>query len=488
MSLQMVDNETTEVIKPQPGPQEQFLATSADIAIYGGAAGGGKTYGLLLEPLRHLDNSEFDGVIFRRTTKQVRNQGGLWDTSMKLYPKFGAQPSGLDWKFPSRMGIGFAHLEHESDILSWQGAQVPFIGFDELTHFTESQFWYLISRNRSTSGVPGYVRATTNPDPDSWVAEFIEWWIDQDPDSETYGLAIPERSGVLRWFIRVNDKIIWADTRQELIDEYQVDDSEENQILPKSVTFIPSKLSDNKILMKADPSYKANLLAMDRVTRARLLDGNWKVKPAAGMYFKRTQFEIVEAAPANCRAIRYWDRASSEVTEHNPDPDWTVGLKLLKDDKNIYYVADVVRLRGTPLKVERAVKNTAIQDGISVTVYGEQDPGSAGVADAGNFTRLLSGFVVKINRPSTDKVKRAEPVSAQVEAENVKLIRGAWNKDFLSELENFPDGSHDDQVDALSGAFNMFNATKVGTFGNKQNKKPPPKPFAGSIARIKRST
>jgi predicted phage terminase large subunit-like protein len=140
-------------------------------------------------------------------------------------------------------------------------------------------------------------------------------------------------------------------------------------------------------------------------------------------------------------------------------------------------------LRGTPLKIETAVKNTAIQDGHDVTIYGEQDPGSAGVADAGNFTRLLSGYVVKINRPSTDKVKRAEPVSAQVEAGNVKLVRGPWNKDFLSEADNFPDGSHDDQIDALSGAFNMFNETRVGTFGGSKEKKAPPKPFAGSIAR-----
>src|SRR5690554_534113 len=71
---------------PQAGPQEQFLKSKADIAIYGGAAGGGKTWALLLEPLSHIANPGFGGVIFRRTTVQVRNEGGLWDESARMYP------------------------------------------------------------------------------------------------------------------------------------------------------------------------------------------------------------------------------------------------------------------------------------------------------------------------------------------------------------------------------------------------------------------
>ena len=80
-------------IAPQKGPQEKFLSTSADIAIYGGAAGGGKSWGLLLEPLRHVTkNKEFSSVFFRRNTTQVRNPGGLWDESAKLYPMAYGQP------------------------------------------------------------------------------------------------------------------------------------------------------------------------------------------------------------------------------------------------------------------------------------------------------------------------------------------------------------------------------------------------------------
>jgi len=135
------------------------------------------------------------GAVFRRSTVQVRNEGGLWDESEKLYPAIGASPKEhvLQWSFPSGASVSFAHLEHDKTVLNWQGSQIPLICFDELTHFSAKQFWYMVSRNRSMSGVRPYIRATCNPDADSWVVEFISWWIDQDT-----GLPIPERAGVLR--------------------------------------------------------------------------------------------------------------------------------------------------------------------------------------------------------------------------------------------------------------------------------------------------
>lgn len=198
----------------QTGPQTDFLATPADIAIYGGAAGGGKSWALLCEGLRHRANRDFSAVIFRRNAVQVRNPGGLWDEAMRLYPLFQASPRQqlLDWRFPSGARVKFSHLERESDMLTWQGAQIPLICFDELTHFSRAQFFYLLSRNRSTCGVAPYIRATCNPDADSWVAEFISWWIDEDS-----GLAIPARSSALRWMIRLGDSLVWADSREALI-------------------------------------------------------------------------------------------------------------------------------------------------------------------------------------------------------------------------------------------------------------------------------
>lgn len=196
------------------------------------------------------------------------------------------------------MKIKFAHLEHERTIYDWQGSQIAAILFDELCHFSSNQFFYMLSRLRSTSGVPGYVRATCNPDADSWVRGFIDWWIDDE------GYPIPERSGKLRWYIRRDEDLFWADTRQELLDRYGADE------LPKSVTFIPSKLQDNAILMEKDPSYLANLKSLSRVERMRLLGGNWNVKESAGSFFQKEWFPIIDFIPGGwIAAVRFWDRA-----------------------------------------------------------------------------------------------------------------------------------------------------------------------------------
>jgi len=439
---------TTE-FRPQAGPQEDFLCSSADIVIYGGAAGGGKTYGLLFEGLRNVRVPGFSSVIFRRESTQVRNPGGLWDTSMIMYPYAGGIPSNsaLEWKFKPDSIVKFAHMEHEKNRFSWQGSQICMIGFDELTHFTWSQFVYMLSRNRSTCGIKPYIRATTNPDPDSWVRKFIDWWI----DAET-GYAIPERSGVVRWFVVVNDETYWASRRGALIEQFP--DS-----IPKSVTFINSTVYDNKILLDKDPGYIANLKAMPKYEREQLLMGNWNIRPEAGMFFQRTYFEMVKAIPRGTQAIRYWDRAATKETGSN-DPDWTVGLKLEKDQNGVFYISDIVRLRESPLGVLNAIKNTAIQDGFSVKIGIEQDPGQAGVSEADYLVRQLSGFPVYTNKVSKDKVTRALPVSSQCEANNVKMLTARWNEDFFREAENFPEGAHDDQIDALSGAFNMIAEQK----------------------------
>lgn len=438
-------------ISAQQGPQTQFLSTDADIAIYGGAAGGGKTFALLLEPIRHHGNSEFGCVVFRRNSTQVRNTGGLWSESEKIYPLLGAHPreAALSWEFPSGMTLRFSHLEYDKTVLDWQGAQIALMGFDELTHFTEKQFFYMLSRNRSTSGVKPYIRATTNPDPDSWVIKFIDWWIDKD------GFAIPERSGAVRYFVRMNDSLMWFDSKEQVHEKL----GNGPEIQPKSVTFIAAKLEDNKILMDKNPEYLANLLALNKVDRMRLKDGNWKIRGNAGMFFQRDWFKVVDFVPEGwIGMVRYWDRAATVVTPDSPDPDWTRGLKMYKYPNGNYVVVDLKGTRDTPMKVEQMIVNTASQDSNQCPVAIEQDPGSSGVADKDNYVRLLSGYQIIVNKPSVDKVTRAKPVSAQSEHNNIMILRAPWNEDFFTELENFSedDVGHDDIVDVFSGAFNYL--------------------------------
>lgn len=453
-------------IRPQPGPQTAFLECDADVVFYGGSAGGGKTYALLINPLYHKDNSKFGCVTFRRTTKQVRSEGGLWDTAVDLYSSIGAKPNGSEMYFnwPSGCKFSFAHMEHEKNRLDWQGAQVPLIQFDELTHFTWKQFTYMLSRNRSMSGVKGQIRATLNPDSDHWARAFIDWWIGED------GFAIEDRSGVIKWFVVRGDDVVWGDTSEELVEQFP--DS-----LPKSFTFIRSKLSDNKILMESDPGYLANLQALSRVDRGQLLDGNWNIRASAGMYFQRSDFEIVDAPPPVEQWVRAWDQAATKKHDSASkktsadDPDWTVGVKMGKTRDFRWVIEHVERFRENPKKVDQKIQNLASVDGKSVSIRLAQDPGQAGKSQARAQIGMLAGFTAHSKPVTGDKETRAKPLSSQAEAGNVLLVRGPWNEVFLRELENFPDGAHDDQVDAAADAFDELSrpsaAAIVGTYANQ---------------------
>ena len=425
------------LIKPQPR-QELFLQSPADICVYGGGSGGGKSFSLLLEPLYHKDNPNFSAVFFRRTSPQITLPGGLWDQSTKIYPQTGAVPTvgNLRWKFPSGATVRFSHLQHDKNIFDFQGSELPLIIFDELTHFSADQFWYLLSRNRSMCGVKPYVRASCNPDADSWVAELLAWWIDQDT-----GLPINDRAGKLRWFVRINDRLEWSDSKKELSEKYPA-------IPAKSLSFIPAKLSDNAALMAADPGYLANLLALPMVERERLLGGNWKVRPAAGLIFNRAWFPIVDASPRTARRIRAWDKASTPGAG-----DWTAGVRLALSDDGIYWVEDVVRGQWSAADRNRIIQQTAQMDGPEVSIWLEQEGGSGGKESAEISVRDLAGFAVHTERVTGDKVTRARPFSAQAEAGNVRVVRGEWNGPYLDELHGFPERKNDDQVDASSLGF-----------------------------------
>lgn len=462
------------IVRPHEGPQTTFLSTPADIAIYGGAAGGGKTLGLLLEGLRHVEVDGFAGMFFRRTTVQVRNPGGLWDESQKIYPARGGRQikQVLEWRFETegpdgktaRSVLKMGHLEHEKTVLDHGGAQYAFIGFDELTLFTRAQFFFMLSRNRSTCGVRPYIRATCNPDADSWVAEFIAWWIDQ-----TTGLPIPERAGKVRWFVRIGDEIKWGDSPAELTERFGTG-AEGYDLIPKSVTFIPARVTDNPTLLRADPLYMANLMALPIVERERLLGGNWKIRPSAGLYFKREWCPEIDRhdVPKDVLWRRGWDLAATPKTQGN-DPDWTSGTLLGRDPRGRYYLAHNVRDRLGPAGVEKLLLDTAQRDGRHCEISVPQDPGQAGKFQVQYLTRLLDGFIVRSTTEEGDKIKRFGPFSAQAQAGNVYLVTGDWNDDggrsrdaFLASLEAFPDSAHDDDPDSVSRAYQGFHDNTTG--------------------------
>lgn len=443
------------VIRPQPGPQEAASASAADIVIYGGAAGGGKSWSLIFEAARYIRTPGYSAIIFRRTTKQVTGGGSIWDESQSLYPILGGVPREhrLDWKFGTGddepdATVEFGHLEHEKNKLDHQGKQYAGVFFDELTHFTETQFWYLQTRARTTCGVRPRVWGTCNPDPDSWVRTLIDWWIGDD------GLAIPERSGVLRWFARLpDDSLQWGNTQAETHAEAAKQVPELRLEDVKSLTFIPAGLDDNAILTDADPSYRATLMSMPRIERERLLGANWNTRAVAGMFFRRSYFEIVDHPPAKpVKRVRAWDLAATEPTKENPDPDWTVGVLVSIDRDNVLYVEHVERLRKGPLGVERSVRNLAVTDGQKTHVAMWQDPGQAGKAQITHWKGLLLGYVLLVERAAKNKQEYAKPVSSTAEGGRIKVVRGPWNDAFLGAMEAFPPpkGGHDDDPDAMS--------------------------------------
>lgn len=455
----MTEGEVME-IRPQKGPQEQFLSCNADICIYGGAAGGGKTFALLLEPLHYINNPKFGAVIFRKNNNQIFAEGGLWDTACNIYPFCGGKavksPVSV-WRFPSGMKVTFSHIELEKDVLKWQGSQITLLLFDELTHFTKKQFFYMLSRNRSTCGVKPYVRATCNPDSESWVAEFISWWWD-----EKTGYPIAERSGKIRWFVRRNDVLHWADSKEELWQTFELKTPEE-QAEPKSVTFIASTLQDNQILLEKDPGYLANLKALSIVERERLLYGNWKIKPAAGLYFPRNKVNLIEEIPNDVRQwVRTWDFAATEDRKNTDNgAAYTAGV-LIGKRKNGYVIADVINRRMNASEVRQTVLNTAKTDKAkykNVKIRLSQDPGQAGKDQAEQYIKLLNGFSISVVRESGSKETRAEPFSAQwiglqgTEKGNVYVLLSDWTESYLSQLESFPEGKYKDMADASSNGF-----------------------------------
>ena len=444
-------------VESQPGPQQAYLESEADIAIIGGAAGGGKTYGLLLECLRAFRNGNAGAVVFRRTYAQIAAEGGLWDDAGELYPLFEAiaNESEMSYTFPSGYRVKFSHMQHDKDRLQWKGAQIPVICFDQLEDFTEAQFWYLLSRNRSArAGFPPYIRATCNPVPESdrvggWLNKLVAWWIDEE------GYAIPERSGVLRWFARYEDVLRWADSRAELVRQFP-------KALPKSLTFIPAVLEDNPALLKADPAYLANLEALPKVERLRLRKGNWKVKPEAGLVFDRGDFGSIPAMPTDVtRWVRYWDKAGTAG-----GGKYSAGALLGQRPNGRLVVADCIRGQWSSHARNKIMLQKAKADeelGVKITTYVEQEPGSGGKESAEISVQDFVGHDIRVDKVTGSKYDRAQPWSAQVEAGNADLVEGPWNEEFLEEHNNFtgdPSDSYTDQVDAAAGACNKLRLDK----------------------------
>ena len=263
--------------------------------------------------------------------------------------------------------------------------------------------------------------------------------------------------------IRVGDVIQWGDTPQELVEHYSEFDVGD----AKSVTFIPATVHDNQELLRHNPQYLANLKSLPTVERERLLHGNWKIKPAAGMFFKRSQVgDMLSVIPSDViQWVRGWDLAATSESEGG-EPAYTSGVLMGKRKDGRYVVADVINVRQSANEVRQTIKHTAQTDKAKyqqVRIRLPQDPGQAGKDQAQSYIKFLSGFSVTATPESGSKETRAEPMAAQWQVGNFDVLTADWNEAYFSQLESFPASRYKDMVDASSSAFselelrNLFN-------------------------------
>jgi predicted phage terminase large subunit-like protein len=457
---------TQEIVQLQKGPQQDAARSTARVIFYGGARGGGKTRWLVHETAKFCENPRYGAVIFRRTYPELKGTGSIWEEAGKIYPLLGAEmtDSALKSVFPSGSTVQFSHLQHDKDASKWQGKSLAAIGFDELTHFTEAQFWFLFSSLRSVSGVSPRLRATMNPDPDSWVLQFVGWYIDEA------GFAIPERSGVVRWFGRIDGKLRWFASELEA----QIQGVE----TPTSFTFIAAKVFDNPALMKADPEYLAKLRALPPVEQARFLGGNWKVRASAGDYFQEAYFPRIPTSAFDrkasglpsptdiLRSWRCWDLAGTPVEgdtvigapretrttagADRKDADWTRGIKFgeLRDGRLI--LLDMRSARDSPGAIEWLIRRTAERDGRHVVQTMWKDPAQAGVHQVATYERLLRGAARFATCDTMDPLAVAGTAARRAWKGDLLVPADApWWEEAIRELETFPLGKHDDVTSAL---------------------------------------
>ncbi len=391
---------------PTPKQLAFLLLDQYEEAFYGGAAGGGKSDALLMGALQYADVPGYAALVLRRTFKALTLPEALLDRARMWLGGTGAKwnSDSNTWIFPSGAKVVFGYLENDRDVEQYQSAAFQYIGFDELTQFSEYQYRYMHSRTRRLEGsdIPIRMRGASNP------GSIGHDWVK------------------IRFIV---------------------------EGIEKGRPFIPAKLDDNPHLDQA--AYIKSLNNLDPVTRDQLLRGDWSAR-TAGSKFRREWFKLIDVAPNDCKYVRYWDMAATEK-KANTDPDWTAGAKVGRNPQGNFFISDMRHARVTPQSVEALITQTAQLDGKNTWIYMEQEPGASGKTLVDYYGRkVLQGYTFYPDKVTGDKSSRANPVSSQAEAGNVYIVKGAWINDYLDEAESFPTGAHDDQVDAVSGAFTQL--------------------------------
>lgn len=467
------------------------MNTDVDIMIFGGARGAGKSRLLLMKPLRYLlEDSNFHGVFFRNTTGELTNAGGLWPEGTNLYDPFNPKllQKQMRWTFPIGSTLTCRYMEYEQDKDAHRGLQYSFIGWDELDRFTETQFISLMACLRSRAKSNSFTIATCNPNPDSWIIDWINWWLDDE------GFPIEERCGVVRHFILKDGKPQFGATEKEIAEKFPENvwvtnraTGEKFYVRPKTFTFINGTVFDNPALIEENPSYVSDLQNLEEHERARMLWGNWYIRPVGSNYFKREWLKKSKP-PFGSWCVRAYDVAATQRSEVNKNPDFTASIKVWKCREGYYYLQgdfhpefkdvkegdgnepELGRFRRVSGDRDQKILSQAVRDGDDCKVVVAIDPGAGGkVAFEAFYKKMLEeGFLVKADPmpQNKSKLQRYEPFASAAYNGLVYIDEDSFPRDslelFLKEHESFTGERsagtrHDDWVDATTAGFNFIS-------------------------------
>lgn len=338
-------------------------------------------------------------------------------------------------------------------------AQYSYIVFDEATLFPfEEMILPLMGRlrNARVNYEPRCAWAT-NPMYNHGIYHWIkDFYLDE------FGVPLKDKSNIERYFVMQDNKPIWYDS----LSEAQAIHGSGPDSGVSSFRSIAAHVTDNKPLLKANPEYLSNLKSLPEIKRRIFLDGSWTAREEEAGLYLRTMSKIVPYPNMKAtRRCRSWDLASQPVSSQSPNPDWTRGVLVSKEDSGIYTVEDITSIRDRPMVVENLIYQTALQDRemFGRVIYSiPLDPGQAGVARGNEIKRKLAelGIECYLIRPSVAKRTRFLPFSAIAEAGYVHVVKADWNEVFFNELEEFSGlkrGERDDIVDCCSDAILTLN-------------------------------
>lgn len=464
----MIEDSEFYTFAPASEKQAMFLSSDADIIIYGGAMGGGKSYCGLLRHLRWVDDPHYRGYVVRKQQTSIMKSGGLFDEAFGLYkafdPRVKVNRKAMTFTFPSGAVIAMGHCETNEDAEKWRGLQLSAAMIDEAVQLQEDHVLVLLSRLRSKAKMKPNLFLTCNPNPDSFIRKWIDWWI-LPKEHPQAGRVDPDRDGKIRWFIRLNNEMIWGDSKEELVKRYGA------HVLPLSLQMISANIFDNPPLIKANPGYLANLQGLKRVKQERDLWGNWDIREETSGYFKRewVEPELLDYPLQSEieKIVRAYDLAGTLKSETNTDPDYTASVKMAKLKDGSFVILEVNRLRARYGDLMRHILTTAHRDGTSVDIIIPQEPGQAGKAAAMMMIREIAanGFYAKARPTNKSKLERFRPFAAAAESGSIKVLKGCAtclehkidndNEFFYAELEAFSNtrNQKDDMVDACGDAF-----------------------------------